>query len=723
MPTRVQLSDGRVVTVQTDDPQEAARAAHRYQQSNPASAQHPTWRAQNVEDRLRGGPSAGYRRAYDRERRNDQAVQPLPGLAWTDQIGRNVGYQDELAAGVAWAGQGLDNIGRRMAGRPIEITQAEAMRAAADYQNAERDRFAREHPGQNALSIATSIPLFAGTPAAAPTTAPSAIRTGVQAAAINAPFAVARQEGSFAERLPGAAQETAVVGAFGTGLQGLANRFAAAPRPNSAAARAQQFEQAGVRPTAAGVMQGTPSAATRLISENFIAGAPARARLQQSLDDTAARAREISAQYGQHGQPEHVGEAVQRGVQRWARDRNAPAPSGRMAPENVPTRDWSFRAKSEALYNRVFQRIEADEAAHLSGQTGVRATATSTRQALADIEGRVSAPALAEIINSPQISRVAQALRNDEEVIRFADLRALRSWVREQRNAPAMTQTIDEASLARLEGALTDDIYRSALEIGDATAAQQLRRVDQFYRAGQTRIDAALQAFDPQRIGGAQAYQRIVALAREGGRQNTRQLQQVRNTLRPEEWRQVAASVIDDMGRPTAGHPGALDPATFSVENFVTNYARLTPEGRRILFGGNGTEGLASALDNLAQVAGYQKGVERMANASRSGVNVQNFGSIAGLANPTTTMTTATLLGGMAITGEMLTNPAFVRWFISAQKATGGSGGMRQQMAALATIAARDPAVAPFYTELVQRAERQFRAPREQQPERTGQPQ
>ena len=45
------------------------------------------------------------------------------------------------------------------------------------------------------------------------------------------------------------------------------------------------------------------------------------------------------------------------------------------------------------------------------------------------------------------------------------------------------------------------------------------------------------------------------------------------------------------------------------------------------MFGGAGREELRGALDNLAQVAGYQKGVEAMANRSRSGVNVQNVGT------------------------------------------------------------------------------------------------
>lgn len=717
MPTRVRLSDGRVVVVQTDDPDAAARAAHRYQQNNPVSQQHPSWRARNVDDQLRGAPSRAYQRAYQR-RAQERAPRERPGTLGRaledfnrsgpagamDQMWRNLGVADEIAGGTTYLGQGAENLVRRVTGRDVEIPANEAANAAIDYERDQQQRVAREQPILNAASIAASVPALAGSPQAlAPRL--NMLQGGALAAGLNAPFAVSRQEGSLQERLPGAGQETAVVGAFGSTLTGAANRFLRPPAANSAASRAAEFEQAGVRPTLAAVAQGTPAAATRMITENFIAGAPARARVQASLDDTANAARNLSQRYGQHGQPEQVGEAVQRGVQRFASEADTPRPgvNASAAPESIPTRDWSFRAKSGALYDRVFDRIARDEAAHLAGQTGARATADNARQALQQIQARVAAPNVAEIVNDPQLGRIAQALADDADSLRFNDLRALRTWVREARSRPNLTQTIDEAALARLEQALTQDIYESAIIIGGRTAAQQLRRADQFYRAGQQRIQNALAAFAPVRNGvqqsGRAAYDRILSLAREGGRQNTRALQQLRSSLRPEEWREVAATIIDDMGRVTAGHPESLQAGAFSVERFATQYARLTPEGRRILFGGPATQQLANELDNLARVAGYQKGVEAMANRSRSGVNVQNFGSIAGLANPGTMAPTATLLAGMAVTGEMLTNPAFVRWLVSAPRA-GASGGMRRHIAALAAIAARDPAVAPLYDQL-----------------------
>lgn len=701
MPITVELPDGRRVTVETDDPQEAARAAHTFAQQQPAQssaysqAYSQAYQRRQQERAPRGAPGTLLRGLEDFNRSGPTAVM--------DQMWRNMGVADELAG---WSAQ------LQAGGIPGTSRGEAAYNAARDYELDEQQRVAREQPGVNAASIAASIPAFAGRPVM---NAPrfSMLQAGTAAAGINAPFALGRQEGdTLQERLPGAAVETAIVGGFGAGLQGLANRFLAPPGANSAAVRAGEFERAGVRPTMAAVAGGAPAGVTRMIAENFIAGAPARARLNASLGDTANAARNLAGRYGQHGQPEQVGETVQRGVQRFARDADAPRPVGRetAAPEAISTREWSFRAKANALYERAFSRIADDEAGHLAGQTGVRASANATRGVLQELQARVSAPNVAEIVNDPLLGRISQALADDADSLRFQDLRALRTWVREAQSRPSLTQNIDAAALQRLERALTEDIYRSAMEIGGEFAAQQLRRVDQFYRAGQNRIQNALQAFDPNRTGGAQAYQRIIALAREGGRQNTRQLQALRNSLRQDEWREVAATVIDDLGRPTAGNPNALEPGAFSVEQFVTNYAKLSPEGRRILFGGAQTDELASALDNLARVAGYQKGVEAMANRSRSGVNAQNFGVGFGLLNPGTTAPTLGFLGAMALTGEMLTNPAFVRWMVSAVKAGGGPGGIRRQLGGLSTLAARDPALAPLYTDLVRRVGENSRA-------------
>jgi hypothetical protein len=281
-----------------------------------------------------------------------------------------------------------------------------------------------------------------------------------------------------------------------------------------------------------------------------------------------------------------------------------------------------------------------------------------------------------------------------------------------QKVDPSTRPNLGDASLQRLEGALTRDILDSVSFIGDPRLARELRQVDRYYRTGNERIRTALRPFLRENTTPAQAYQMVYRAAHEGGRQNTRMLTAARRSLQPQEWRQVAATAIDEMGRARSGHPYAAEGA-FSVEQFARRYNEMSADGRRALFGDLGSPtgqpaggnfiDLERALDDLARVAGYQKGVEAAANSSKTAVATQAVTTVGGIV--TAPQLTIPALVGMGITGEMLTNPAFVRWIVSAPQASGAPGGMRRLASDLSALAARDPALAPVLAELQARAE------------------
>lgn len=668
--------------------------------------------------------SPGYRAAYAREQRTSdpearRRAAGMPRIPVLDDISdvignapASLGIADEAAGFRARGGQTIENVIRRMQGRPIEITADEAGDAAADEQNDRYARFRRERPnlatGADVMSFAQTL----GTPAGGPV---SAVRAGLGAMAIDTPFAFGRQEGDLQDRVPGAAREIATTGIFSAGLQGLANRLTRGPTPRGngqprARQRAQDFADAGVRPTLAATNQGAAAGATKLISENFVAGGGVRRRLQDSIDDTAAGVRRMAERYGEALPRRDAGEQVQAGVQRFARGSREPRPS-RGNARSIPVREWSFPAKARALYDDVFGRL-ADEESRMIGQVeGPLLITQATQRTFNDILSRVHGPASRQVMHNEMIERIQRALSSDEALgeLRFRDLREWRSWVRRAQRDEGLRQGIDQADLQRLEHALSDDIYASARSIG-GQAADDLQRVDRWYRSGSERIQRALQQFSagPQgRTSGPQTFQRIIAAASQRS-ENTRALAALRSSLRPDEWRVVAASVIDELGHPLPGAANSLEPDAFSVARFGTRYADLTERGRNILFGGQGRS-LRDELDALARVAKYQEGVERMANHSRSGTVHQNIAMLGGAM--TNAPLTLAALSTMAITGEMLTNPAFVRWLTSVSRSGGGVGGMRRHLAALAQLASRDPALAPLYDELVQRVEQQVRGP------------
>lgn len=518
-------------------------------------------------------------------------------------------------------------------------------------------------------------------------------RAAAAGAGLSAPFALARDsERPLQERLPAATTETLGAASFAAGAQGLANGLPSlVRRPSRGNQRAADFEAAGVRPTLAAVNGGTSAAVTKMIGENFFAGPMVRRRLEQSIEDTAAAARRLATEAGEIQPREIVGESIQERVRDFARNRDMPNPRPGTPAMDVPTAEWTLPAKSDAVYGDVFGRLSRDEAAYAAGSVNGLVGITDTLRTLEQIETRVSGSASREAMRSPVIRRMMDALNEDlaSGTLRFQDLRAWRTWVREAQMNEGLRQGVANADLQRIEQALTADIYRSADQISPG-AADDLRAADRWYRRETQMIQNVLDQFrDKPNVGGAQAYRRMIDLAMQGGRQNTRRLTQALSVMPETTRRSIAATLIDELGNPSFGSSNVLEPNAFSVDLFLSNYARLAPDGRRAMFGD-----LTEQLDTLARVAGYQKGVEAMTNRSRSGVNAQNFGTGLGILNPSTTVPTLALLGAGVLTGELLTKPSFVRWLTSAPR-NGDRAGMRRHLTELSRLAARDPALGP----------------------------
>ena len=780
MPIRVRTPDGEIAVFPdgTDDAT-ITRAMRQLDQEREAGtragANGPGGVAGAIAARAGNeGPRTPYARAYQRRAaemraRTAPTGNPIADAAGSvtdmvggtlDQMGRNMGYADDAAYWQTRIGQGAENLVRRATGRPVEIPSEVAAQAAQQYERDQQQRVARERPGMNAASYAASVPAFGGLSVPGRV---GALQAGVGAAATNAPFALARQEGdTLQERLPGAALETGAVFGLGTTLQAGANFLTRNSRPaNSMGVRTQQFDDAGVRPTLAAVGAPVPppgqpmvtadaggmASITKAIAENPIAGFPARQRLRASLGDTARGAERIARGFGPRSGVVESGQGVQEGLRRWAGLESAadraplvarPPLDPNLPPAQARTqarldrvqasrpagsiRNYSAAQRSTALYDDFEERM-ADAVRRNWTARGQQAPvlADETRIALDEILGEYS-PGVSQMIQDDELRRVHALVsgRNPGGTsgsgLRYQDLRGLRQYVRRQQaRDPSMRLTLDDAALERLESALTRDIYATVSVTGGSEGQELARRLaltDRFYRRMSERLQGALRPFLRDGVPPEQAYRMVVAAASEGGSRNIARLEAVRRSLQPDEWRSFVATVVDEMGRARAGHPFAAEGA-FSVSEFASRYANMSDEGVEALFGsrasptganaGGDFVDLRRALDNLARVAGMQKAVERAANTSNSAVVVQTLGSLGGLANPQTMPVAAGLLAGMTGLGEAMTNAAFVRWLTSASQAGATPGGMRRHIAALAEIAARDPAVAPVHAELVRR--------------------
>lgn len=733
--------DGTIYRVNTDD-EEVARETVRRQLARQQPETPQSAAGDAVGSVINSAGTPGYRAAFARERRirdpeqrRQRAGAPrIPVLddfsAFSDQMAASTGLADDAAYWRSWLGQGAENLIRRAQGRPVEITQQEAGQAAYDEQNARSGNYAQAHPNLNtAAGVLEGVGML-GTPTN-PTGPVSAVRSGLAAAGIDAPFAFGRQEGDFGERLPGAAREVATAGVFGAGLQSLSNRLMSpVPMGGPQQRMIDRFGRAGVTAGGATPRGVTPSLAsvnegvgplgpmTNMVGDDFAAGPLVRGRVRRSLTETRDAAQDIRDAYGRSTSAEQAGASVQNAVQRFFSrgGRNPNSPGTR--PLNMSTRGWSAVSKADVVFDDALRPVETNPGA-----------LTETQTALSQIMRQADDPAVRAFQSDPTLRQFMETLREIQRAGRtltLRDLRELRRKIRLARDAPGLGQTVDNAALGRIESALSQDMYAAA-----GPAAQKLRQADAYYRRMIQRRDEVLAQWAPGARNPADVFEQVLRAARERGG-DTRSLVALRHAMGEGQWRSLVASVIEYMGKPLGGEAGFTTQIGFNLNRFATQYFSMGRRGQRALFGSLGGSGgaegrylreLADDLDNLAHVARAQKGVERGANFSGSARDVNNALTV-GL-GVTNLPVAAAKVGAFLGIGEALTNPMFVRWLASASRIPATPGGMRSHLALLAQIAARDPAVAPYYDALVQRLGEQSpdgapqsRFPPEQQPQR-----
>lgn len=635
-------------------------------------------------------------------------AQELPRLDWgqvasdtSQSVQRGVRDLPRTAGAIATH---LPEIGRAMTYGPLE-DEERAMQAL------DRASLAGDEVGvREAAGMANENTALTGLNVAAPllfTRPMSVARAAGTAAALDAPFALSRDsDRPVQERLPGALTEIGGTAAFGGGMQAAINAGPALSRilPSRGAQMVQRMDRAGasvdafgnpieprgVSPSFATANNGAgvSSAVTNMVADNIFAGAPSRGRLRQSATQLRDAVHDVRDSYGRPLSREGAGRAVQSGLERYADERGLPNPSPGTDPLRIPTRDMSFPSKAQLVFDQALRPIERN-AARLN----------NTRAELQNLARRADAQEVRDFNADPRMVEfsgiVTELSRGNSITLR--DLRELRRGIREaQRRAPVGPDTVDNAALARIESSLTRDIYEAA-----GPAADRLRQADQFYARGMQRIKQIGRLVDPNNP--TSTIQQILR-ASDPRTENSRFLTTIRSALPDDEWRVVAASIIDEMGAPLPGASGVIAEQGFSVQKFARSYRAMSPRARRILFGSRGGQGgqsgatmrqLADDLDNLAQIADAQSSVAAGANSSGSATHLQNVASIGLLVNPATAAKALLAVLGGVITGEMLTNPGFVRFLVSAQRRSGASGGIRGSLAQLRDLAARDPALLP----------------------------
>lgn len=301
---------------------------------------------------------------------------------------------------------------------------------------------------------------------------------------------------------------------------------------------------------------------------------------------------------------------------------------------------WAGRTKE--IGNKLYGNVD-----HLVDKT-VQTPLEATRKAATEILGeqaasRISGPGKA-------VSFVREAI-DDPKGLTYEGVKNLRTRVGEMlKNKNALASSgVSERELQRIYAGLSDDLSSSVRNAGGDKAVSAFERANAFNRNVAGRKESL------RKLIGAEndeaVYNRIVSAASDKGSANFDLLRQARNAVGKDAWDEVAGTVVSRMGRDAEG--------AFSPSRFLTDYGKLSPAGKGMLFNSTGRGELARSLDDLAAVSSKFKDLQKFANPSGTAQGGIGAALGAGLyAEPVTAISALLGARGMSM---VLSKPAAVR--------------------------------------------------------------
>jgi len=348
-----------------------------------------------------------------------------------------------------------------------------------------------------------------------------------------------------------------------------------------------------------------------------------------------------------------------------ARDRVA---AGALEPEGAGeaaiqgSRDFIRRTsgRGSQLYTR------AEEAAGDARITPVRAWDVLDR----NIAELADTPGGAEGLSTLQTLR--QELTGEFSV---SGMRRMRSTLRDHFIKGGLRGSDLERRVGQVIDAASEDVVNGLRAQGRGQAARAYGEADRYWRNRLRTIDNVLEP-----IIGAQAGrsgEEVVQAIQRVARGNAQRLSQFIRALPEDEAETVRATLISQLGRPSAGTDTGQ---TFSLNQFLTSWNQMTPRARQVLFNGPSR----SALEDLATVA-------RGARQSAAYANRSNTGGAGNVASMLTGFGTSGISIPLEmISGRLLASPRFARWLAGVPR----GDNPQLHISRLSAVATRSPAIA-----------------------------
>jgi hypothetical protein len=316
-------------------------------------------------------------------------------------------------------------------------------------------------------------------------------------------------------------------------------------------------------------------------------------------------------------------------------------------------------ARGKKLYDEVGKHVREDVTAPLTATAAKVAEIEAERGAAKLGPGAVTklveeAVATLTPKEAPHQALARQvfggsAPQEQRQGLTYAGVKKLRERVGEMLKGGPLPGDISQKELKAIYGSLSDDLRNVVQTAGGEKALAAFERANKYHRLVSERrenLARILKAPSEEAM-----LEKVLASSQSSSRADIALLMQARKALPRDEWDEIASTAISRLGKDNAGE--------FSPVRFVSDYAKISPAGKQVLFNSTGKRDLAKALDDIATVSGRFKELQKFANPSGTAAPVLGGGLVAAaIAAPITTA--GTVLGG-AVMARVLASPATAR--------------------------------------------------------------
>lgn len=403
-----------------------------------------------------------------------------------------------------------------------------------------------------------------------------------------------------------------------------------------------------------------------------------------------------------------VGQGIQQGIQGWRGD--VAHTTGQLSKKF-----WKHFQEADGLSEQVpaanLWRTMTGDVQHLakSGAPNSAASIASNKtlqrymdeigkDIAANAESKLSSAATAAgpgVLSKPTLPSAATMAEGSNYPIEALSM--LRSRIGDELSSGQgdLFHSVGERQLQRMYGAISEDLKAAARTKG-AGATKAFEDLNRYYAAAATRSKNYLNQMTTAKP------EDVYNIAMAGSGKSGEQLRALRRSVKPEQWDQLVAHNLEMMGRAKPGAQNAAGDA-FSVDTMLTNWNKMSPEAKDILFSGPNNKAMRQSLDELMSVGTAIKGSEKFINRSQTAGTLQAMGGGAGAAGvgaivaglPGAVVAALGKEGANFLTAKMMTSPAVVKFLAEAGKNANNPGAISQALARL-TASASDEGARDF---------------------------